>query len=83
MYRSDQPTCDNAMKWRTHQAVGAARENNMAGTESMQPSTSVIHSRDPPGMAAFQASSMAAGHCTANSTANVRCVLNVSAVTTA
>jgi hypothetical protein len=70
------------MKWRTHQAVGAARANSIAGTDSMAPRINVNHRREPPGSTELQASSIAAGHCTANRTAKVRCVLSVRAVTT-
>jgi hypothetical protein len=82
MNSNDQPTCDSATKWRTHQAVGAARANSSAGTHNIEPSTSVNITRDSPGSDVFHDSSAAATHCTAKMSRNARCVPNVSCATT-
>ncbi len=72
MYTIDQPIWHNAMKWRTHQASGAARANSIAGRHSVPPRISVNRKRPSPGSAEFQASANATGHCTAKRSAKVR-----------
>ena len=49
MKTSDQPIWHRAMKCRTHQASGAARANNSAGTQSMLPSTRTNRTSRLPG----------------------------------